>query len=215
MCTMRDSLVRARVQLSNCLRGWLRTEGIRLRAGGVETLPRRLRDQVKELPSYVTRQLEILDELTAKIVEAEREQAKLAKQNECARRLMTTPGVGPNTALRFIALLDDIERFPSAHKVEAYLGLVPGEDSSSDRQRRTGITKAGSPAMRHTLVQAAWAARRCLRQGPMQAWACEVERRRGKRVAALALARKLAGILFALWRDGSTYDARRGAATAS
>src|SRR5262245_13737183 len=76
-------------------------------------------------------------------------------------------GVGPNTALRFVAALDAIGRFPTAHKVEAYLGLVPGEQSSSQKQRRTGITKAGSPALRHTLVQAAWAAQRCRRTDPL------------------------------------------------
>ncbi len=211
MCTMRDSLVRARVQMSNCVRGWLRTQGVRLRSGSVETLPRRLRQQLSTVPSYVERQLEMLDELTAKIVDAERELAQLAKQNECTRRMMTVPGVGPNTALRFMAIVDELSRFESAHKVEAYLGLVPGENSSSERQKRTGITKAGSPAMRHSLVQAAWAARRCRRKDAMQLWASEVEKRRGKRVAALALARKLAGILYAIWRDGSHYEPRRGA----
>jgi hypothetical protein len=59
--------------------------------------------------------------------------------------------------------------------------------------------------LRHTLVQAAWAAQRCRRTNPLQRWARAVQRRRGKRVAAVALARKLAGILSALWRDGTTY----------
>ena len=89
--------------------------------------------------------------------------------------------------------------------METYLGLVPSEHSSSQKQRRTGITKAGSPALRHTLVQAAWAAQRCRRTDPLQRWARAVQRRRGTRVAAVALARKLAGILYALWRDGTTY----------
>ena len=61
------------------------------------------------------------------------------------------------------------------------------------------------PALRHTLVQAAWAAQRCRRTDPLQRWARAVQRRRGKRVAAVAVARKLAGLLYALWRDGTTY----------
>jgi len=60
------------------------------------------------------------------------------------------------------------------------------------------------PALRHTLVQAAWAAQRCRRTDPLQRWARAVQRRRGKRVAAVALARKLAGILYALWSLATT-----------
>jgi transposase len=144
-------------------------------------------------------------------VEAEKEIAKEARADATCERLMTVPGVGPNTAVRFVAALDEINRFEGAHKVEAYLGLVPGERSSSEKRRRTGITKAGSSALRHTLVQAAWAARRCRRQDPLQLWNIEVEKRRGKRVALMALARKLAGILYAVWRDGGKYEPWRGA----
>ena len=129
-----------------------------------------------------------------------------AKADPTCRRLMSVPGVGANTALRFVAALDATGRFPSAHSVEAYLGLTPGERSSSQKQQRTGITKAGSPAVRHPLVQAAWAARRCRRQDPLHHWASAVQKRRGNRVAAVALARKLAGILYAMWRDGTSYQ---------
>jgi len=211
MCGVRDSLVRARTQLSNCIRGWLRGQGQRIRSGSIETFPWRVRQAVTEVPAFIERQLEIIDEVTKKVLAAEKELAEAARADATCRRLMAVPGVGPNTALRFVAALDEVSRFNSAHKVEAYLGLVPGENSSSERKRRTGITKAGSPALRHTLVQAAWAARRCRRQDPLQIWSLEVEKRRGKRVAMLALARKLAGILYAIWRDGSAYDPTKGA----
>ena len=127
---------------------------------------------------------------------------------------MTVPGVGPLTALRFVAALDDVTRFESAHQVESYLGLVPGENSSSDRQQRLSITKAGPRALRWVLVQAAWALHtRCRKPEaiPLQLWSHRIEQRRGKRTAIIALARKLAGILYALWRDGSVYDGGRGA----
>jgi transposase len=105
-------------------------------------------------------------------------------------------------------------RFATAHQVESYLGLVPGENSSSDRQQRLSITKAGPTALRWVLVQAAWALKRTRRQPaaiPLQLWAHQVELRRGKRIAMVALARKLAGILYAIWRDGTEYDGSRGA----
>lgn len=210
MCGMREGLVSARTQLVNTVRGWLRARGARPRTGAVETFPERVRALLPQMPTYVERQLQMVAELSKQIAAADKELAAMAKQDATCVRLMTVPGVGPVTALRFLAALDDIQRFPNAHKVESYLGLVPGEYSSSDRQQRTSITKAGSPALRRTLVQAAWAARR-RKTDPMIAWATEVEKRRGKRVAIIALARKIVGILFALWRDGTTYDRSRGA----
>lgn len=206
MCGMRESLVRSRTKLINTVRGWMRGQGIRLRSGQAENLPKRLREVVQQLPTYVTRQLKMIDALTAEIDDADKELKKLAKADSTCRRMMTVPGVGPVTAVRFVAALDEVDRFESAHKVQAYLGLTPGENSSSDRQRRTSITKAGSTATRWALVQAAWAARRAKGHHPMVEWSREVEKRRGKRVAVLALARKIAGILYAIWRDGTYYD---------
>ena len=96
--------------------------------------------------------------------------------------------------------------------MESYVGLVPGEDSSSMHVRRTGITKAGQSRMRWLLVQAAWQAMLRHPRDPMVLWAIQVGVRQGKRKAVVALARKLAGVLYAMWRDGTDYDPSRGAA---
>lgn len=111
------------------------------------------------------------------------------------------------TAAAFVATLDDVTRFHSAHQVQAYLGLVPRERSSGERQHRGTITKHGNTRVRWLLVEAAWRLRRSRHpaHAALQAWAARIEARRGKRVAVVALARRLAGILYALWRDGSTY----------
>jgi transposase len=214
MCGMREALVGARTKLLNTVRGWLRGEGRRPRGGDVTTFSARVRVLYEEttLPTYVERQLRTIESLTKEIADADRELAATAKADPIAQRLMTVPGVGPSTSVRFVAALDEISRFSGAHAVESYLGLVPGENSSSERQRRTSITKAGPTALRWCLVQAAWAARRARRKGPMQRWADEIEKRRGTRVAVLALARKLAGILYAIWRDGTVYESRRSSA---
>jgi transposase len=206
--SMHDGLVGSRTMLVNTVRGWMRTVGARCRSGGTETFPKRVRAALGEaVPTYIERQLTMIDQLTAAIGDAERELEQRAKKRpECAR-LMTVPGVGAKTALAFVATLDCPQRFADAHHVQAYLGLTPGEHSSSDRQRRTGITKAGSTRTRWLLVQAAWAMHRSrrLRQSALRAWSLGVEKRRGKRVAVVALARKLAGILFAMWRDATAY----------
>src|SRR5258708_23631297 len=211
LCGMRETLVSARTQIANNVRGWVRTRGMRVPSGTVATLPMRGRELPDPLPTYVERNLKALESLSEQIVEADKELEQLAKQDPTCRRLMTVPGVGAATAMQFVATLDQAERFPSAHTLESYLGLVPGASSSSDRQHRLSITKAGSPRMRSLLVQCAWAARRTRGAHPMAAWAHEIEKRRGKRIAIVALARKLAGILFAIWRDGSVYARDRAA----
>ena len=215
MLSARDSLVSSRTAMINVVRGWMRTRAIRLRRSGeVVSFAERVREVCTELPAYIDRMLEMMTKLTAEIVSADRELRTIAKTDECCRRLMSVPGVGPATAVSFKATLDVVERFPNAHRAESYLGLTAGEYASSMKLQRTGITKAGSTRMRWLLVQAAWTARRSAKNDPMVLWAKEVEKRRGVKVAIVALARKIAGILFALWRDRTLYSPKRGASPA-
>jgi transposase len=153
--------------------------------------------------------LVVIDALSDQLAQADKQLKDLAAEHPVCQRLMTIPGVGPVTSLRFVAALDSIERFPHAHAVQSYLGLVPGEDSSSTRKRRTGITKAGPPAVRRTLVQAAWSLRLSRPLDPLARWMTEVEKRRGKKIAVVALARRLAGVMYAIWRDGTRYEPSR------
>lgn len=211
LCGMREGLVECRTKLINTVRGWLRSEARQPRPGESKTLPRRVREAAKERPAFVERLLETIEHLTEQIESADKELVSLAEAEAVCRRLMTVPGVGPVAAMRFLATVDDVSRFHSAHQLESYLGLVPGERSSGDRKRITSITKAGSPKMRWALIQSCWVARRWAREDPMVRWALAIERRRGKKVATVALARKLVGIMFAIWRDGTSYDPARGA----
>jgi len=215
MCGMREALVGARTKVINTVRGWLRSRGRRIERGGRGSFRQRVKAAWEgQVPSYVERQLQVIDVLNVQIKAADAELKSWVEADETCGRLMTVPGVGPLTALRYVAALDDVTRFESAHQVESYLGLVPGEYSSSERQQRLSITKAGPRALRWVLVQAAWALHmRCRKPEalPLQLWSHRIEQRRGKRTAIIALARKLAGILYALWRDGSVYDGSRGA----
>jgi transposase len=212
---LREVLVGCRTKMINSVRGWMRGRAMRIRSGATSSFPARVRGHFEStgelLPSYLQRQLLTIDAVNEQIAAADRDIKELADGNELCRRLMTVPGVGPVTSLRFVAVVDTIGRFPNAHAVQSYIGLTPGEHSSSDRKQRTSITKAGSSRLRWALVQAAWGARRCRAKGldPMVRWSLQVESRRGKRIAVVALARKIAGVLYALWRDGSTYDPRQ------
>lgn len=206
---MRDGLVQSRTMLVNSVRGWMRGKILRLRGGSLSTFGRRVRtvmsEASEEMPQHVERQLGTIDQLSTAIGEANKEIAKLVKANPVCRRLLTAPGVGVLVAARFVATLDQIERFDSAHQVQSYLGLAPGENSSSERKRITTITKAGSPEMRWLLIQAAWAALRCRPNDPASQWARQIRLRRGPFIAVVALARKMAGVLYAMWRDGTEY----------
>ena len=142
--------------------------------------------------------------------------SELGRKDERVKRLMTMPEIGPVTAMSYVATLDEAERFRGAHQVEAYLGLVPREWSSSEVQRRGPITKAGNGRMRWLLVEAAWRLathKKRPETQPLREWAERIARRRGQRVAVVALARKLSGILYAIWRDGSVYDPAKLAGT--
>ncbi len=220
VCGLREILVGTRTKLINSVRGWLRTTGLGPMKGGTpETFPCRFRKHVESregtVPSAVARVLTMVEATNKELAEADRELEALVKDDAVCKRLMTVPGVGPVTAARFTAAIDQVERFDRASSVQSYLGLVPGESSSSDKRRITSITKAGATQVRWALVQAAWSARRWRKQDPMVCWALAVEARRGRSVAIVALARKMAGILYALWRDGSNYDPKRGATTTS
>jgi transposase len=220
-CGLREGLVGARTKLINGVRGWLRSQGYgRPRKGDATTFAKRVRElwtkQGQEpVPAYVERHLTVISELTKQIAAADKELEGWAAADERCTRLMTAPGVGPVTSVRFVAAVDQVERFADAHGLQSYLGLTPGEDSSSQRKRITAITKAGAKKVRWALVQAAWIARRTRPHDPMVLWSLEVQRRRGKYVAITALARKLAGVLYAMWRDKTTYRPAKAAATES
>jgi transposase len=216
VCGLREVLVGTRTKLINSVKGWLRTMGLGpMLRNTPEVFPARVKKHVSDregvIPPAVERVLVMVEAVNIQIASADEELEKLSEKDPVCVRLMTVPGVGPVTAVRYAAALDDVSRFDSASSVQSYLGLVPGEDSSSDRRRITSITKAGAPQVRWTLVQAAWSARRHRKLDPMVLWALEVEKRRGRHVAVVALARKIAGIMYAIWRDGSVYDAKRGA----
>src|SRR5262249_46502813 len=127
----RDALLSSRTQLVNNVRGLLRTQLVRLRSGGTENFPRRVRERLLELPTgipaYIERQLNVIEALNVQVKDADKELEKLVEADPICRILMTAPGVGPVTAARFRSSVDDVTRFADAHALESYLGLVPGE----------------------------------------------------------------------------------------
>jgi transposase len=216
---VRDALVRTRVRYVALAKALVRRDGLRVPSGEVERVAARL--AALPLGEVLRAELAPLSAMLAvlnrEIAAADARVLALKADDPAVARLATAPGVGPLTAAAFVAAVDDVARFPDAHALEAYLGLVPSERSSGETQRRGRITKAGNPRVRWLLVEAAWRILRSPRAEcvALRAWAERIQLRRGKRVAVVALARRLAGVLYAMWRDGVPYDARRLARTAA
>jgi transposase len=110
-----------------------------------------------------------------------------------------------------VAALDVVSRFERAAQVTSYLGLVPQEYSSGEKQRRGRVVRSAHPHLQSLLVQAAWRVWRVSdpRTEHFRTWAQAIARRRGKKVAMVALARRLARTLFAMWRDQTDYQPER------
>ena len=138
-----------------------------------------------------------VDFLDAEVTALDQAIAREALRSRAALRLMTVPGVSVITASTFIAAIGDIDRFHSARKLVGYLGLDPRVRQSGPGPARHGrITKQGSAPVRHVLVEAAWVTVRA--PGPLRAFHERVRARRGAQVAAVATARKLAGLFWCL-----------------
>lgn len=212
LCSSRELLVGQRTQLCNRVRAFLRTRlQNRVRATSKTLATRVLGLFGDDCPRHLELILEQLDHLNEAIDELDAELRTRLEATQDCKRLATIPGVGPVTAVRFAAAIDGHERFPSGDKVASYFGLTPGENTTGFNTRRTSITKAGSPAVRRALVQAAWCLWRLRPEDPAVRWAIGVAERRGKKIAVVALAAKLVRIMFAMLRDQQPYDPKRSA----
>ena len=151
--------------------------------------------------------LELLDQLTPKIQELTRALEQEVEKRPVARRLMTHPGVGPLTALAFELVIGTPERFGCGKQIASYVGLVPSEESSGDRRRLGHISKQGNSLLRFLLVEAAQVT---VRTDPdWRRRFLHLAMRRERRIAKVAMARKLAVRLYWMWRKQWDYEQMR------
>lgn len=210
---IRESIVRTRTKWIALVGALLRREGLRVRSGNADQFVRRVTEL--EMPEHLRVEIEplrrMLTHLQSEIKAADQRVARIVAGDPVIQRLCTVPGVGPITATAFVCTIDTIERFHGAHQLESYLGLVPSERSSGEKQHRGQITKAGNTRLRYLLVEAAWSVLLSRRDATedLRHWAQRIALRRGMKIAIVAMARRLAGILYAMWRDGTTFEPRR------
>lgn len=209
---VRRALVETRSQYVTTIRGMARAHGVRLPSCSTDRFVSKLKQMQLE-----PRQRELIEPLThivekvdVELAQAERRLQAIVEADASIRLLMTVPNVNVIVAAVFVSVIDEARRFKDAHQVGAYLGLVPLEKSSGDKRRLGAITKEGNSYARAMLMQTSWGLlKRAEGDDPLQQWAQAVARRRGKFIAAVALARRLAGVLWAMWRDDTAYDPAR------
>jgi transposase len=152
----------------------------------------------------IERHLEEYDRQTAAQKAVERDIASIALDDANVRRLMTIPGIDMVVAVGMMAAIGRIDRFAAPEKLVAYLGLNPSVRQSGDGRAHHGrITKRGSGKARHLLIEAAWQTVRS--PGPMRPFYERVRARRGAHVAAVAVARKLAVLIWHMLTKGEDY----------
>jgi transposase len=208
---VRRALVQTRADYVVTVRGLLRSWGVRMPGcdakdfvPNINKLVRRKqlsKERFKEIAPLIA----ILDSLEPQIETLDEELTATIEDIDIGKLLMTCPGVGVVVACSFVSVIDDASRFQTAHQVEAYLGLVPSENTSG-RRKLGSITKAGNSYLRSLLVQASWSLLRARGNSALKVWGLALAKRKSKRVAVVAVARRLAGILWAMWRDGSAYN---------
>lgn len=207
LLNVRRALVEARAQYVTTARGLAREQGVRLPQCRIDGFSRHARKCEAHILTVIEPLLKVLDAINLELDAADAALSKLCETEPIVSLLMTAPGVGPIVAASFVSVIDDAKRFRSSHHVESYLGLVPSEDSSGGKRRLGAISKKGNSYLRSLLVQGAWSVMHAVdRQQPLRLWADAVAERRGKKVAIVALARRLVGVLWAMWRDGAPYD---------
>ncbi len=220
---LRSQWMDARKARINFLRGCLREFGVCIPLGAkraIESVRNALSTHHSPVPSLLHASLiELLaeiDSLEQRYKRIDHELVRLSDGDPIVERLLTIPGVGPLTATAMRASVVDIQRFPSARHFASWLGLTSREYSSGERRRLGRISKQGDPYLRTLLIHGARAvllAARCAqRRGSsldrLRAWALDLQQRRGHNKAAVALANKLARIVWATWRHERNFSGK-------
>jgi len=205
----------------NAVRGLLRELGVAIPVGATRVVPA-VRALCAQGDSALPAPLrDVLREAAAEIGELERRMRalehaleRLASQSPLVARLRTVPGVGLLTATALVAFVGDIARFPSGRHFASYLGLTPRESSSGLKHKLGRISKRGDPYLRMLLIHGArsvltHAKRNNASRDGLRSLALSCESARGHNKAAVALANKLARIVWAVWRNEQPFQLRK------
>lgn len=211
----RDLFVRQRTQIVNALRGhmaefgWVAPKGLK-HARDLQTL---IADPACELlpaaRAMLKAMLETLDALDSQISDLDQQITRRAREDEVARKLMTIPGIGSITAVAIAALAPPPEGFARGRDFAAWLGLTPRQRSTGGKQRLGSITKMGERTLRRLLIIGSTAVvRQARRWGTdKNPWLTQMLGRKPPMLVAVALANKIARIVWAVMTRNEEYRA--------
>jgi len=218
---LRSQWMSTRQRYVNTLRGILREFGIVI-APGVWAAKRHIAQQLAQSPSalspairpLLTQMLQEIADLEHNVEQVERQLTSLSRSDERVQHMRQIPGIGLLTSTAIRATVGDIQRFPSGRHFASWLGLTAREYSSAEHRRLGGICKRGDVYLRTLIVHGArsalLAAHRAQRTGRpldyLRRWALECERQRGHNKATVALANRLARIIWATWKYERSFD---------
>lgn len=216
---IRSTWVATRTGRLNTLRGLLREFGIVIPVGARQVLPQvwaQISDADSALPESLRPVLaeaaREITELEGRIAEVEQQLEGIARHSDVVRRYRSIPGIGLLTATALAGSVGDLERFPSGRHFASSLGLTPREASSGNTRRLGSITKRGDPYLRTLLIHGARSvlhhAKRSKRPDRLREWAVDRERALGHNKAAVAVANKLARIVWAVSVRETVYENR-------
>lgn len=212
---IRDHLVRQRTGTINALRGNLAEYGIVapvMRTGLKQLFELVMDEEDPSIPADLKPLLKMLIEeiqaVDSRIAELDRRMKDVARASEACRRLIEVPGIGPLIATAVVAAVDDDQRFTSGRHFAAWVGLTPRQHSSGGKERLLGISKRGDAYMRRQLVNGARSLVRVAsgRTGPLWDWINALMARRTFNVVTVAVANKLARIVWAIQAHGTRWQ---------
>ena len=211
LLSSRRWLVGRRVDLSNQVRGHLKTFGYKMgRVHWGRNFEKRVHELLADDPDLLAAVMPMLRAravILKEIAELEKHIRKIVRANPVCRRLMSIPGVGPMNALAFVSAIDNPCMFRHSRDVGAFFGLTPRKYASGEIDRSGSITKAGDDLVRTLLYEAANSIMTKLRRPcVLRSWALELVKRSSAKKARVALARKLAVIMHRMWIDGTPFD---------
>ncbi len=211
---VRDRLIRNRTQLANAIRGYAAEFGLTAARGKAHLDPLLERIQADESLPALARELFAAQameyaQLQAQIDEVDARLMAWHRADECSRRLAKIPGVGPIGAVLLKMKTPQPELFRSGRQFAAWIGLTPRDHSTAGKVRLGVITRAGDEGLRSVLVVGATAVIQHVRRGGRSSpWLTELLKRKSPKLAAVALANKMARIAWKLMVTGENYVAK-------
>ncbi|MBX3582967.1 MAG: IS110 family transposase [Rhizobiaceae bacterium] len=219
LITARRQLLKMRLQISNQIRGLMKTFGLVVPKGAGSVFERNVHELLQgeeRLARIVMPMLQAWSNIRHQIAELTKQLAAMAREDQHCRLLMSVPGVGTVTATAFAAAVEDPANFRNSRSVGAWVGLTPRRYQSGEVDNDGHISRRGDNQLRGLLYEAAAVIlNRSTDTSTLRSWALELKERLGFKRAAVALARKLAVMMHAMLRTGQLFDPHGGTPAAA